>query len=124
MALNFIKASGNIITEDFCISLASETKAEYVKDNNIERPLDLLVKTIVKKSSNKVYIETYFIENICENASLISKYVAKELEKRIPIGRMAKKDEYQGIVIFLLSNASSYLNGAIIPADGGRTACL
>lgn len=46
----------------------------------------------------------------------------KELSKRIPLGRMAKKDEYQGIVIFLLSNASSYLNGAIIPADGGRTA--
>ena len=46
----------------------------------------------------------------------------KELKKRIPLGRMAKKDEYQGIIIFLLSNASSYLNGAIIPADGGRTA--
>ena len=28
----------------------------YVKENNIERPGDILVKTIVKKSSNKVYI--------------------------------------------------------------------
>ena len=46
----------------------------------------------------------------------------KELERRIPLGRMAKKNEYQGIVIFLLSNASSYINGSIIPADGGRTA--
>lgn len=34
MALSFIKASGNIITEDFCIGLANETKAEYVKDKS------------------------------------------------------------------------------------------
>jgi len=44
-----------------------------------------------------------------------------ELIKRIPMNRMALKNEYQGILIFLLSNASSYVNGAIISADGGRT---
>lgn len=45
-----------------------------------------------------------------------------EVCKRIPMNRMALKNEYQGILIFLLSNASSYLNGSIIAADGGRTA--
>ena len=45
-----------------------------------------------------------------------------EVKKRIPMGRMAFKNEYQGILIFLLSQASSYINGAIISADGGRTA--
>jgi NAD(P)-dependent dehydrogenase (short-subunit alcohol dehydrogenase family) len=44
-----------------------------------------------------------------------------ELIKRIPMKRMAKQDEYHGVLIFLLSNASSYINGAIISADGGRT---
>ena len=29
---------------------------KYVKENNIERPSDMVIKTIVKKSSNKVYI--------------------------------------------------------------------
>jgi len=38
------------------------------------------------------------------------------------MGRMAKSYEYQGSLIWMLSDASSYLNGAIIPVDGGRTA--
>ena len=38
------------------------------------------------------------------------------------MGRLAKKDEYHGVVTWILSDASSYLNGAIIPIDGGRTA--
>ena len=40
---------------------------------------------------------------------------------RIPMGRMAQKDEYQGTLIWMLSDASSYLNGAVINVDGGRT---
>ena len=37
------------------------------------------------------------------------------------MNRMAKKDEYKGSIIYLLSDASSYVNGAIIAADGGRS---
>jgi NAD(P)-dependent dehydrogenase (short-subunit alcohol dehydrogenase family) len=46
----------------------------------------------------------------------------REVNKRIPMGRMANSDEYQGALLWMLSNASSYLNGAIVPVDGGRTA--
>jgi NAD(P)-dependent dehydrogenase (short-subunit alcohol dehydrogenase family) len=45
----------------------------------------------------------------------------KEVNKRIPMGRMANVDEYQGTLLWMLSDASSYLNGAIVPVDGGRT---
>lgn len=45
----------------------------------------------------------------------------REVSSRIPMGRLARPDEYQGIVIFLLSQASSYVNGAIIAIDGGRS---
>ncbi len=46
----------------------------------------------------------------------------KKIEAKIPLARMAEKDEYQGVLVWMLSDASSYLNGAIIPVDGGRTA--
>ena len=46
----------------------------------------------------------------------------QEVNKRIPMGRMASPDEYQGTLLWMLSDASSYLNGAIVPVEGGRTA--
>lgn len=45
----------------------------------------------------------------------------REVSSRIPMGRLAQSNEYQGVLLFVLSNASSYLNGAIIPVEGGRT---
>ena len=46
----------------------------------------------------------------------------KEVSSRIPMNRLAKADEYQGTLLWMLSDASSYLNGAIVPVEGGRTA--
>lgn len=48
-------------------------------------------------------------------------FIAK-LNSKIPMNRMANKDEYKGSIIYLLSDASSYVNGAVIAADGGRSA--
>jgi NAD(P)-dependent dehydrogenase (short-subunit alcohol dehydrogenase family) len=76
------------------------------------------------------YLATYWPEKnvrcnaICpggvENGQ--SQEFLKEVSKRIPMGRLASSDEYQGAIIWILSDAASYMNGAIISIDGGRTA--
>jgi NAD(P)-dependent dehydrogenase (short-subunit alcohol dehydrogenase family) len=75
------------------------------------------------------YLSTYFADkNIRVNSispggiyTNQSKEFVKRLSELIPMGRMADKDEYKGAIMFLCSDASSYMTGHNLILDGGRT---
>ena len=50
-----------------------------------------------------------------------AEFVAR-LSQLVPLGRMARRDEYRAAIQFLCSDASSYMNGQNIVMDGGRSA--
>lgn len=128
------KNGGSIVNISSDLGLIAPDQRLYQIDGLKEslQPVKPITYSVVKTGIIGItrYMSTYWADKnvrcnaICpggvENRQ--NKEFVDELIKRIPMKRMAKQNEYHGLVIFLLSSASSYINGSIISADGGRTA--
>ena len=76
------------------------------------------------------YLATYWAERGVRANALCIGGVARDqdptfvrrVSERIPLGRMANEGEYGDAMVFLCSDASSYMTGACLVIDGGRTA--
>jgi len=60
-------------------------------------------------------IQTKFSAALWQNEAIL-----KQVEKHLPLGRMAQPDEMSGLALFLASDAASYCTGGVFTADGGH----
>lgn len=96
-----------------------------------EQPVKPVTYSVVKSGLIGLtrYLATYWAAQGVRVNSLVPGGVVngqpedfiQRLANLIPIGRMANADEYQAAVLFLCSDASSYMSGANLIIDGGRT---
>ena len=116
---------GNIINISSDLGIISPDNRIYGK-NSIKPVTYSVVKHGIIGLTK--YTATYWPKKVRCNALAFGgmennqdKKFINKLKKLIPLNRMAKKNEYNGTILFLASKASSYINGSTIVVDGGRT---
>jgi 2-keto-3-deoxy-L-fuconate dehydrogenase len=68
-------------------------------------------------------VDTPFVEGYLEKYHKHEKdKVRAELNQRQPIGRLGKPEEIARLALYLCSPAAEFVNGAVVPIDGGWTA--
>ena len=54
--------------------------------------------------------------------AVLNEMILEEAKKRIPLNRVGQPEDIADAVLFLASEAASYITGQVIPVDGGMTA--
>ena len=124
---------GSIVNISSDLGLIGPDQRLYSKDGFSEnqQPVKPVTYSVVKTGLIGLtrYLATYWADRnvrcnaLCpggvENGQ--SQSFLQNVTSRIPMQRLAQADEYQGTLVWMLSDASSYLNGAIVPVEGGRS---
>ncbi|MDC1490165.1 SDR family oxidoreductase [Flavobacteriaceae bacterium] len=125
---------GSIINVSSDLGVIAPNQNLYKKDGIADelQSVKPVTYSVVKHGINGLtkYVSTYWADKNVRCNSICPGGVFNDqpedflnkVSKLIPLGRMAKKEELNGIIIYLLSDASTYVNGSIINIDGGRTA--
>ena len=129
------KGNGSIINLASDVGVISPDHRIYKADiennyegTNFNTPLSYSVSKAGVIHMTK-YLATYWAEkgirvNAISPAGVENSHFAefkKKLTNLIPLGRMASPHELKGPIVFLASDASSFITGSNLIVDGGRT---
>lgn len=115
------------------LSVISPDQRLYRKDGLTDnlQPVKPVTYSVIKSGLVGLtrYLSTYWIEQGVRCNALSpggvyrsqGKEFVDKLQALIPMGRMARSDEYKSTVQYLCSDASSYMNGQNVVVDGGRS---
>ena len=125
---------GSIINIGSDLSINAPDQSVYSKNENINKvrnfkPIGYSISKFGIVGLTK-YVATYWAHKKIRCNALIPgavannqpSYLKKNVSKRIPMRRWAKKDEYRKGLAFLATNDSSYMTGQLLIIDGGRSA--
>lgn len=124
---------GTILNISSDLGLIAPDQRIYRKDGilEIEQATKPVTYSVVKHGLIGLtkYLATYWAEKgvranaICPGGVFAgqNEEFLEKLTNLIPMGRMANQDEYKAAILFLITDASAYMTGAILAVDGGRT---
>ncbi len=126
------RKSGVILNISSDLGVIAPDQRLYRRDGVAEdrQPVKPVTYSVVKTGLIGLtrYFATYYAPHVRVNALSPGgveagqpKEFLRRIEALIPLGRMAKDTEYQGAILFLCSDASSYMTGQNLVMDGGRS---
>ena len=113
------------------VNIASDlgiiTPDNRIYNSSYKKPVDYCISKAGLIHLTK-YIASYYgnkIKSVCLSPGSVytnqSDELKENLENKTPLGRLAKRDEYNGAIKFLCSSDSDYMQGQNLVIDGGRT---
>lgn len=127
------QGDGNILNISSDLGIIAPDQRIYRKEelSAEEQPVKPVTYSVIKHGLIGLtkYLATYYAEKGIRANTLCPSGVFNgqneefldKLTNLIPMGRMANINEYKSTILYLISDASSYMTGSTVIVDGGRT---